>query len=68
MDFNQLYDFLFNSFAGIGCLVGICLVASILACFLMERRTRKRFVDREKGEDDWSLFDDGEEDEETSSK
>lgn len=66
MDFNELYNFFFNTFAGIGCLVGIILVVSILACFVMERRTRKVFVDRKKTKDDWSLFDD--EEEETESK
>mgnify|MGYP000172826661 CR=1 FL=1 len=28
MDFGALYDFLFNTYAGIGCLVGIGLVVS----------------------------------------
>ena len=64
MDFGALYDFLFNTYAGIGCLVGIGLVVSLIACVIMERRTRKRFADRPKGEDDWSIFDDDDEDEE----
>ena len=61
MDFDQIYQFLFQSYAGIGVLVAIFLVISILACFLMERRTRKVFVDRKKTADDWSLFDDDDE-------
>ena len=61
MDFNELYNFLFQTYAGIGCLVGIVLVISLLLCFIMERRTRKVFADRKKTEDDWSLFDDDEE-------
>ena len=61
MDFDELYHFLFQTFPGIGCLVGIGLVLSILACIIMERRTRKRFRDRPKGKDDWSLFDDDDE-------
>ena len=68
MDFGALYHFLFETFAGLGCLVGIGLVASIVACVIMERRTRKRFVDREPEEDDWSFFDDDEEDEEEAKK
>ena len=44
MDFGALYDFLFNTYAGIGCLVGIGLVVSLIACVIMERRTRKTFV------------------------
>lgn len=64
MDFGEVYHFLFETFAGIGCLVGIGLVISIIACIIMERRTRKRFANREAGEDDWSFFDDDDEDEE----
>ena len=29
MDFGALYDFLFNTYAGIGCLVGIGLVVRL---------------------------------------
>ncbi len=65
MDFGQIYDFLFNSFAGIGCLVGIGLVVSVIACIIMERRTRKRFANHEKTEDDWSFFDDDDESEDS---
>ncbi|HIS39376.1 MAG TPA: hypothetical protein IAC12_00775 [Candidatus Aphodovivens avistercoris] len=60
MDFEQLYHFLFQTFPGIGCLVGGGIVICLIACIIMERRTRKMFVDRPKGEDDWSLFDDDE--------
>ena len=67
MDFNQLFDFFFNTYAGIGCLIGIVLVISVLACVVMEFHTRRKFVDRKKTEDDWSLFDDDEDDEETQS-
>lgn len=63
MDFGEVYHFLFETFAGIGCLVGIGIVLSIIACVIMERRTRKKFVSREKEKDDWSFFDDDEEDE-----
>mgnify|MGYP007083030086 CR=1 FL=1 len=56
MDFGALYDFLFNTYAGIGCLVGIGLVVSLIACVIMERRTRKTFVNHEPDEDDWSFF------------
>ena len=61
MDLGALYHFLFETYAGIGCLVGAGLVLSLIACIIMERRTRKRFVDREPEEDDWSFFDDDEE-------
>ena len=64
MDITELYHFLFETPTGVGCLIGICLVLSLIVCVIMERRTRKRFADRPKGEDDWSIFDD--EDEEDS--
>ena len=41
MDFGALYDFLFNTYAGIGCLVGIGLVVSLIACVIMEDRLLK---------------------------
>lgn len=68
MDFGQLYHFLFETFAGIGCLIGIGLVLSIIACIIMERRTRKKFANREKAEDDWSFFDDDEDESANSDK
>lgn len=64
MDFNQLYHFLFETFPGIGCLVGIGLLVSLILCLIMEKRTRKIFVNRERTEDDWSIFDDDDEEEE----
>lgn len=64
MDITELYHFLFETPEGVGCLIGICLVLSLIVCVIMERRTRKRFADRPKGEDDWSIFDDDDEDEE----
>ena len=35
MDFGQLYHFLFETFEGIGCLIAIGLVISIIACIIM---------------------------------
>lgn len=64
MDFEALYHFLFESFAGIGVLVGCGLVISIIACVIMEKRTRKVYKNHEKTADDWSLFDDDDEEEE----
>ena len=63
MDWEALYHFLFESFAGIGILIGAGIALSLIACVIMERRTRKTFVDRPKGEDDWSFFDDDDEEE-----
>ena len=63
MDIDELYHFLFETMPGIGCLVGAGLVLSVIACIIMERRTRKQFKNHEKTEDDWSLFDDDDEEE-----
>lgn len=61
MDINELYHFLFETMPGMGILVGAGIVLSILACIILERKTRKQFKNHAKTEDDWSLFDDDEE-------
>lgn len=58
MDIIELYEFLFKSYTGIGILIASGLVLSLIACVIMERRTRKAFQNHEKNEDDWSFFDD----------
>lgn len=65
MDWAALYHFLFETYAGIGCLVGAGIVLSLIACIIMERRTRKTFVDRAPSKDDWSFFDDDDDEEES---
>lgn len=64
----EVIDFLFNTYAGLGCLIGGGMVISLIACVIMEKRTRKTFVDRPASEDDWSLFDDDDEEEEGAKK
>ena len=68
MDFAELYSFLFETYAGIGVLIGASLVICIVVCFIMEARIRKLFKDRgprtDDEDDEWSLFDDDEEAEE----
>ncbi len=69
MDAASIYHFLFETAPGIGCLIGGVLVLTLIASVIMERRTRKQFVDREPGEDDWTFFDDeGEDGSDDSSK
>lgn len=63
MDINELYHFLFETVPGMGILVGAGIVLSILACIILERKTRKQFKNHAKTEDDWSLFDDDNEEE-----
>lgn len=64
VNFEEIYHFLFETMPGIGVLVGIGLLASIIVCVILERKTRKQFKNHEKTEDDWSLFDDDEDGEE----
>lgn len=69
MDFAEIYHFLFESYAGIGILVGAGLVISILLCVIFEFRTRKLYRNHEPAEDEWSLFyDEMEEGEEEESE
>lgn len=67
MDFGAIYHFLFETFGGIAVLIGAGIVISIIACAIMEWRTRRTFVDRgpkpEDEDDEWSFFDDDDEDE-----
>ena len=53
MDLGELYHFLFETIPGIGVLIGVGLVLSILASVIMERRTRKRFPNNEHVDDAW---------------
>ena len=54
--FAAIYSFLFESFAGIGVLVGACLVISIIVAAILEVKTRKTYVDRGNREDDTEFF------------
>lgn len=64
MDFATIYHFLFETYAGIGVLLGASIVICIIIAALLELRTRKTYVDRgprsEDEEDEWSFFDDDE--------
>lgn len=63
MDADQLYHFLFETYSGLGVLFLATIVICLIACVLMERRTRKIYKNHEKTEDDWSFFDDDDEEE-----
>lgn len=64
MSLDELYHFLFETYAGMGVLMGAVLVVSIIVCIVLERRTKRLFRDRGPAEkDEWSLFgDDDDED------
>ena len=63
MNIGEIYHFLFQTIPGVGVLVAICLVLSLIVSVIMERRTRKIYTNHERTEDDWSLFDDDDEEE-----
>lgn len=67
MDFNEIYHLLFETYAGIGILVGAGLVLSIIVCIIFEFRTRKLYRNHEipDEEDEWSIFADEVEEAET---
>ena len=46
MDLAEIYHFIFETYAGIGCLVGAGIVISIIAAVISERKTRRVFRDR----------------------
>lgn len=58
MDFNEIYHLLFETYAGIGILVGAGLVISIIVSIIFEFRTRKLYRNHEipEDEDEWSIF------------
>lgn len=57
MDFTEIYHFLFETYAGIGVLVGGGIVISIIVSILLEIRTRKMYRNHEpEEEDEWSIF------------
>ncbi len=56
MDFNEIYHFLFETYAGIGVLVGAGLILSVIICVILEFKTRKLYKNHEPAEDEWSLF------------
>ncbi|MDD7368649.1 MAG: DUF6724 family protein [Berryella intestinalis] len=68
MDFAELYHFLFETYVGIGVLVLSGLILSLIAAVVMEFKTRKTFVDRgpRTDEDEWSFFDEGEDEKKSS--
>lgn len=61
-DVADLYHFLFETYAGIGILIGAGIVISLVLCVIFEVKTRKLYHNHEPQEDDeWSLFDEVEE-------
>ena len=57
----DLVTWLFNDKMGVLCLIAGGIVICLVIALVMERKTKQRYFDHEKTEDDWSLF--GDEDE-----
>lgn len=69
MDITELYHLLFETYAGIGILVGAGLVLSVVVSIIFEVRTRKIYKNHERSEnDEWSIFSDDDEDDEREEK
>lgn len=51
MDLAAIYHFIFETYAGIGCLIGAGIIISVIAAFISERKTRKVFRDRGEKQD-----------------
>ena len=64
---TDIYHFLFETFAGIAILVGAAIVVSIVACAIMEHKSRKALREKQAAlaaqeEAEWDLDDDESED------
>lgn len=60
MDFSEIYHLLFETYAGIGILVGAGIVISLVVCVLLEIKTRKVYRNHELDpeQDEWAIFED----------
>lgn len=58
----EFFNFIFGTYAGIGCLVGAGLLISLILAFLLERKTRRIYKDRGPAAPGESFFDDDESD------
>ena len=63
MNFDEIFHFLFETYAGVGVLILVALVLSIVVCAIWERTTRRKYVDRGPSKDEWAIFDDDDDEE-----
>lgn len=58
MEPSELYSFIFESYAGMGILIGAGLVISLIVSVIFEFRTRKMYKNHEAPteEDEWTIF------------
>ncbi|WP_130810424.1 DUF6724 family protein [Olsenella sp. Marseille-P4559] len=57
---EDFITWLFTDRTGVVCLVVGGMLVCLLISFILERRTRERYYNHEKSEDDWDLFGDDE--------
>ena len=57
---EEALAFLFETIPGMGILIGSVFVISFIVCIIMERKTKKTFVERATTEDDWEYFEEAE--------
>lgn len=58
---EEFFAWLFGDRTGVICLVLGGIVLCLVIALLMERKTKKRYFNHEKSDDDWELFGDDEE-------
>ena len=59
---NDFFGWLFGTRPGVLTLMVGGIVLFLIIAFLLEKRTRAKFYNHKKGEDDWELFADDEDD------
>ena len=62
------FNWLFADKVGVVCLVIGGMLVCLLISFVLERRTRERYYNHEKSDDDWDLFGDDDEGDEDADK
>ncbi len=61
---SDLFAWLFGDKTGVIVLVIGGILLCLVIAMVMERKTKQTYFNHEKSKDDWSLFDDDDEDEE----
>lgn len=52
----DFFTWLFNDKVGVLCLIAGGIVLCLIIALLMERKTKQRYFNHEKTDDDWDLF------------
>ena len=64
---SSFFSWLFGTRAGVLALVVGGIVLFLVIAIILERRTRMKYKEHAKGENDWSFFDDDDADEDADS-